>query len=299
MNQDQGVKAVKILFTIIFTFFYFIFLNVSIILIILKMSLTGDLIKDILLYSNNSYSPNITEDTLAYNSPSDQINKELNEYEINYNGDINKDIERILKNNNIPEELFDYLEVNDENLELISDVISDYINYTIGATNELNFPKKEIKALLDDAIANYEKTTNKKINISNIDKLLDEVEKEYIAFANDNQNKEVRDIISSLLNGKIFYTIITLTILFLIAVILINLKNINVLLTISIPHLIMGITYISIGLSLPKLVNEFKAFKSLTDNITNIGIALLIIALIGIIIYVILNLRRRKSELNA
>lgn len=299
MKQDPGVKAVKILFTIIFTFFYFIFLNVSIILIILKMSLTGDLIKDILLYSNNNYSPSITEDALAYASTSDQINKELHEYEINYDGDITKDIERILKDNDIPEELFDYLEVTDDNLNLISDVISDYINYTVGATNELNFPKKEVKALLNDAIASYEKTTNKKINISNIDKLLDEVEKEYINLANDNQNKEARDIISSLLNGKIFYTIIALTIIFLIAVILINLKNINVLLTLSIPHLIMGITYLSIGLSLPKLANEFKAFKTLTDNIKNIGIALLVVALIGIIIYIILNIRKRKSELNA
>lgn len=297
-SSDTGVQVAKILFTVLFGIVYFFFLNVSLILIVVKLSLTSELFKDIFTYTTNSYSI-VEENALAYVSPYDKdLNDEINTYlEENPNAtdDFEKTLEDALAEYNIPKDVLDYIEDDEETIELASDIISGYLNYTMGVTDNVYFPKKDIEKALEKTIDRYERKTGDKVDTSKLSLLLDDVEDEYITYLENNTDDEMRNLIHSILNGFVFYIIIAITIFSFLMIIVLNVKNKKTYLTLGILHMGVAVTYYSIASVIETQFEEARAAYTLLQNVMKVSYGVFGIGFVGLVIFAILTIIERKG----
>lgn len=297
MNQNDLVKIVKGLFSGIFTFFYFLLLNVLIVILVLRTSLSNNLIKDIFIYSTDYSYSNIDNNTLAYIDPSEVIIDNIEEEEIdNIDEELILKIEEALKESNLPIELIGYIVDNEENLTYFSEIYESAFNYLLAVDEDLEFPKEAINNIINNAISEYEKDSGEVVNKTGINNFLNDIETVYEEYIITDDIIQAREIFYTVLFGPVFYTILSITILLLVAIILLNHNNLRFLLNISIPHIITGITYISVKHSLKEVVENSNGFNSLLNAMSEVGLTVLVIGIIGLIAYILLKYRTKKEE---
>lgn len=304
--KKEILNVFRIIFSIIFTFTYFTSLSLLLTLFVIKDALKNDMLKEIILGTMNSkvisYEP--SDNMLAYldvddvineinnANPDIEINDELSTYLQDTFGDVLKDYD-------IPDDTLKYVLEDEENKEIIANIMQDTINYTYGLNDNLDIANKDIEKLINNSIDIYEKKNNVTINRQEINDLSKEFTKEYKNVL-DNTNleevEEIRDIINTIFNGKIFSYVLSVFIISFILLIIINIKYVKVFLNLAIPLLINGITYISIFFAL-KSLNISKNIVSLQNSILKIGISVSILGFILLITYIIIKNKKEKKEI--
>lgn len=304
--KKEILNVFRIIFSVIFTFTYFTSLSLLLTLFVIKDALKNDMLKEIILGTMNSkvisYEP--SDNMLAYLDVDDVINEinnantdiEINDELSTYLQDTFGDV---LKDYDIPDETLKYVLEDEENKEIIANIMQDTINYTYGLNDNLDIANKDIEKLINNSIDIYEKKNNVTINRQEINDLSKEFTKEYKNVL-DNTNleevEEIRDIINTIFNGKIFSYVLSVFIISFILLIIINIKYVKVFLNLAIPLLINGITYISIFFAL-KSLNISKNIVSLQNSILKIGISVSILGFILLITYIIIKNKKEKKEI--
>lgn len=296
MNQDSLTKLVKSLFSGLFTFIYFILLNILVIIFVLRTSLSNNLIEEV-IKNNDFFETETNIETLAYIDPSDMEIIEIEDTNPNELSDeIVIKIEELLTTNNLPLELIGYINVNEDNEKEYMKLYENVFNYVLGVDEALEFPREEVSEILNKAIIEYEKDSEETVNRSGVTNFLNGIENMYKEYVLTEELINVREIFYTILFGPVYYAVLTISILLLIAIILLNLDNLKFLIKISIPHIVTGITYLSVSNSLKKYVTTEDGFIALFDAMKKAGISVLVIGLIGLATYYILKYTRKKEE---
>ncbi len=300
------LNVFRILLTVIFTFTYFTSLSLLLTLFIVKDALKNDMLKEIILGTMNTktISYEIDNKTLAYLDVDDiisEINKTNPEIEINSELEsyLNESFKDVLKEHDIPEDTLKYVLEDEENKEIIATLMQDTINYTYGLNDNLEIANKDIEKLINNSIDIYESKNNVTINREKINNLSQEFTEEYKRVLNNTEIEEVeeiKNIINTIFNGKLFnYALCTFIISFILLIV-INMKYIKVFLNLAIPLLINGVTYISIFFALKNL-GISKNIVSLQKSILKVGIIVSVLGLILLITYIIINKRSKEKEI--
>lgn len=324
-NENNGTdiakKILKTILSFIFSVLYFISLNVLVIIFILKMAFSNGLIEEIIKMANEVNKDYTSITDLAYVSPSEISEKKLISNEIPSEDELEKiakkyDLDEmdfdemedyfedtvinILKENNIPEDVFAYTDENEENIGLLSEIGASFIEYAYGVTDELNINEKAVEKLINNAINSYERDTGKKVDRSKVSNVANIFTEELETFVEDNSSNKLRDVINSIFNGKIYYFAISLTIICLLVLILLNLKDFQFLKTIGVPSLIIGITYLLIGKIGISSVDKLSNITSLSESMSLVG-TILTIASLGLILayYGLKYLKKKSGEVYA
>lgn len=299
------LNILRIIFTTIFTCTYFISLSLLLTLFVFKDALKNDMIKEIILniMPTKVISYETDENLLAYLdvndimneinnvNPSIEIDGELEEYLTSSFGDV-------LKEYNIPEDTLKYVMEDEENKEIIADIMQDTINYSYGLSDDLTLKESDIEKLINNSIDIYENKTNKTIDREEINDLSKQFTKEYKRVLDSNEIgevKEVKEIINTIFDVKLFYYILGVCIISFILLIVINIKNIKIFLNLSLPMLINGITYISIYFTMKNL-DISKNLYSLQNSILKVGSFVGILGLIILIIFLVINYKKKEKE---
>lgn len=271
-------KTIIIILTNLLSFIFFFAFNILMLIILARLSLTPALIQDLIKYeydAHDIYEDNVIADATITIPLEEEVKKEET---------FEDKLSDMLKENNLPYDLYKYISNNDENINIISNIINSAINYSIGKNKTVDINKKDIEILVNNAITNYEEITNKEVEKEKIDPFISEFT-DY--FVNDyiKINSSTKDTLNSILYGGFFYTILIINIILLAIIIALNYKNINVLLNIFIPTLITGLTYMFVCKYVKDNIENYQVITTILNNASNIGKYITIISLIGIIIY--------------
>ncbi|MGM9834601.1 MAG: hypothetical protein ACI31M_02325 [Bacilli bacterium] len=314
-NAETAKWLLKRFFTFIFSVLYFITLNAFVIIVILKMAFSNGFIEEIIKVSSSNSYTNVND--LAYVSQeemtkSKEINNTIqNEEELEniakkYDLD-EMDIDEIeayfedtvlsiLKENNIPEDIFEYTDDNDENIELLSEIASQFIQYAYGVTDELQINEKVVEKLINNSINNYERETGNKVDRQKVSNAASAFTDEFESFVEENSGNDIRRVINAVFNGSIYYTILILMVIFIGIIVLLNLENFRFLKTLSIPTAIVGITYLLISKVAISAVKELSDLDSLTNSMVKVGAILTILSISALIVHYILKYMKKKSS---
>lgn len=304
--KKNVLNVFRIILTVIFTFTYFTSLSLLLTLFILKDALKNDMLKEIILGTMNTktISYEVDDKTLAYLSVDDvisEINKNNPEIEINseLEGYLTESFGDVLKEYDIPEDTLRYVLEDSENKEIIATLMQDTINYTYGINDNLEIANKDIEKLINNSIDIYESRNNVTINRDKINNLSKEFTEEYKKVLDNTEVEEVeeiRNIINTIFNGKLFNYTLSIFIVSFILLIVLNIKYIKVFLNLAIPLLINGVTYITIFFALKNL-DISKNIISLQNSILKVGISVSIVGLILLVTYIIIKNRKKKERL--
>lgn len=303
--KKKVLNIFRIIFTTIFTCTYFISLSLLLTLFVVKDALKNDMIKEIILniMPTKEISYETDDKILAYldvddimneinnGNPSIEIDGELESYLTNSFGDV-------LKEYNIPEDTLKYVMEDEENKEIIADIMQDTINYSYGLSDDLKLTSNDIEKLINNSIDIYEKKNNVTIDREEINSLSRQFTKEYKNVLDNTdvgEIKEVKEIINTIFDGKIFYYILGICIISFVLIIVINIKNIKIFLNLAIPLLINGITYIFIYFTL-KSLDISKNLYSIQNSILKVGALVGILGLILLIIFLVINYKQKEKE---
>ncbi len=306
--KKNVLNVFRIILTVIFTFTYFTSLSLLLTLFILKDALKNDMLKEIILGTMNTktISYEVDDKTLAYlsvddviseinkNNPEIEINSELESYLTESFGDV-------LKEYDVPEDTLKYVLEDSENKEIIATLMQDTINYTYGINDNLEIANKDIEKLINNSIDIYESRNNVTINRDKINNLSKEFTEEYKKVLDNTEVEEVeeiRNIINTIFNGKLFNYTLSIFIVSFILLIVLNIKYIKVFLNLAIPLLINGVTYITIFFALKNL-DISKNIVSLQNSILKVGISVSIVGLILLVTYIIIKNRKKEGEIVA
>lgn len=303
--KKKVLNVFRVIFTTFFTCTYFISLSLLLTLFVFKDALKNDMLKEIILNVMStkviSYEPD--DKILAYldvddimneinnTNPNIEINDELENYLTDSFGDV-------LKEYNIPEDTLKYVMEDEENKEIIASIMQDTINYTYGLSDDLAIAENDIEKLINNSIDIYEKKNNVTIDRKKINDLSKEFTKEYKSVLDSTdvgEIQEVKKIINTIFDGKIFYYILGICIISFILLIVINIKNIKIFLNLSLPMLINSITYISIYFTMKNLEIS-KNLYSLQNSILKVGASVGILGLILLIIFLVINYKKKEKE---
>ena len=306
--KKNVLNVFRIILTVIFTFTYFTSLSLLLTLFILKDALKNDMLKEIILgtMNTNTISYEVDDKTLAYLSVDDvisEINKNNPEIEINneLEGYLTESFGDVLKDYNLPEDTLRYVLEDSENKEIIATLMQDTINYTYGINDNLEIANKDIEKLINNSIDIYESRNNVTINRDKINNLSKEFTEEYKKVLDNTEVEEVeeiRNIINTIFNGKLFNYTLSIFIVSFVLLIVLNIKYIKVFLNLAIPLLINGVTYITIFFALKNL-DISKNIVSLQNSIFKVGISVSIVGLILLVTYIIIKNRKKEGEIVA
>lgn len=309
--------VIKKILSFIFSVLYFISLNAFIIIVIFKMSFSNGFISDLIkMVDENSkdYSTSVTD--LAYVSPKEMKQKSMqtkatldeddireitekydfDEMDFDEIGNYFEDtVTTILDENNIPKDVFAYLDEDEKNMELLGEIGASLIEYTYGLTDELDINEKKVEKLINNAINNYERETGSVVDRSKVSNAVNVFTDEVETFVEDHSDNQIREIISTIFNGKIFYLVFYFTLICLVILILLNLKDFRFLKTVGVPTSIIGITYLLIGKFAMPSIDEISKITSLTNSITKVGTIVTVIAIVLLIIYYVIKYKKKES----
>lgn len=233
-----------------------------------------------------------------------------------FNKQIEELTKELLKNNNIslkenlfqeqfssygiPEGVIDYIDEEETN-EYVTNFFEQYIKSLLGQGNIPTMNNENLKKIVDNAIIEYEKDNNVKIDSTEFYKAIDEYDK---SIKNQNNNTNIDNRIVKVFNliydkNTITYLIIGI-IICLVLLYLLNRNFISVLKHISTTLMINGIglaviSYIVSNINFQGKVELSSLIKYVTSNINKVAYSSIILSIL-IIIGTFIYTKRKKEE---
>ena len=210
-------------------------------------------------------------------------------------------LSEVFKQNGYEGKVSDYVDTKElENL--IKDYASKLIAYELGDGQMPTINNEEINDLLDKAIEQYEKKTGKKIDRTEVDNALNEIDKnveksDTLSKQLDNNNLGVVKTVYSLIASKTLVILLAVILVFLIGVLfLLNMDVVKTLTYLISAFLINGVCIIIIPLILNGIFGNIEIVKIITNPFYKYGLISLGISLIFVIITVIFKTISNKKQ---
>ena len=210
-------------------------------------------------------------------------------------------LSEVFKQNGYEGKVSDYVDTKElENL--IKDYASKLIAYELGDGQMPTINNEEINDLLDKAIEQYEKKTGKKIDRTEVDNALNEIDKnveksDTLSKQLDNNNLGVVKTVYSLIASKTLVILLAVILVFLIGVLfLLNMDVVKTLTYLISAFLINGVCIIIIPLILNGIFGNIEIVKIITNPFYKYGLISLGISLIFVIITVIFKTISKRNQ---
>lgn len=210
-------------------------------------------------------------------------------------------LSEVFKQNGYEGKISDYVDTKElENL--IKDYASKLIAYELGDGQMPTINNEEINDLLDKAIEQYEKKTGKKIDRTEVDNALNEIDKnveksDTLSKQLDNNNLGVVKTVYSLIASKTLVILLAVILVFLIGVLfLLNMDVVKTLTYLISAFLINGVCIIIIPLILNGIFGNIEIVKIITNPFYKYGLISLGISLIFVILTVIFKTISKRNQ---